>query len=960
MSPERWQQVCEVFNSALEVTVDDRAEWLAEVCRHDPGLLSQVNSLLRSHRRAEAALPDSLGSLAIPEDDEPAPDPEQIGPYRVQGPLGEGGMGRVYSAVRADREFEKQVAIKVMRADLFDAERVGRFRSERQILARLEHPNVARLLDGGTTEDQRPYLVMEYVEGRAIDRYCREENLSLDERLELFRKICGAVQVAHQNLIVHRDLKPANILVTDDGEPKLLDFGIAKLLEPESFPNVAVATAPGLSPMTLSHASPEQVRGESVTTASDIYSLGVLLYQLLTDRLPYSSFKAPKTPRGSDPLIGLGPFGGPDLHRVAVEICEKEPTRPSLILEPSLRWRRRLAGDLDAIVLKSLAKEPERRYASAEQLASDLDRYRQGLPIVARGQAWRYRIGKFLRRHRLLVAAAGLLVASTLAFIATLLIQRNEIERRQRGSEEVARLMVELFDNAAPDRALGERLTARDLVERGARTMAGRLDDEPEVRALLLSTLGRVYSQLGMLEEAEPLLEESLRLRIQALGPRDPAVAATLDQLAHRDYEAGDYGKAIGRFLEAEEILGDRPSPELALVLRGRARAELAEGDLDAAQGIFDRALAVARESVQPEDPIMAQILFSQARLKQRRGELESAREGFESALAIYRRAHGEKHPEVALTIQNLASVLAEKEQFERADRLFRHALALQREIHEPPHPRVATALDSLATSFYQQGRAQEAEEPAGEALALRTQLYGRRHSTVARSLNLLGLIANLGGHRIEAEAHFREALTIWRDLRGPEHPELIGASMNLGELLVETDRIEEGARYLEGALEISLANYGALHVDSATIATALGKTRKLQGDLAGAEALYRQALPALETALGGQHSRVATLHQNLGVLLSKVGRLDEAEDELRQALDIYRAIHGDGHPYVGITLKNLAVALRDAGHFGEAKATIREALETYGQVIPAEEREAHPWVVSARKVEASLAREEG
>ena len=461
MTPDRWQQVCEIFNGALEVPTDERPDFLAKACADDHEMQAEVTSLLASHHRAEPWFPDldATDSLSPGGEQQEA---KRIGPYRIVKRLGEGGMGTVYLAVRADREFEKQVAIKVMRADLVDAELVNRFRGERQILAQLEHPNVARLLDGGTTDDHRPYLVMEYVEGRPIDRYCDEQELGIDERLELFAKICGAVQVAHQNLIVHRDLKPANILVAADGEPKLLDFGIAKLLQPDGFPHSPIATLPGLNPMTLSHASPEQVRGQPVTTASDIYSLGVLLYQLLAGRLPYSMASRR------------------DLHRMAAEICDTEAARPSSTTGPIPRWRRRLVGDLDAIALKSLAKEPKHRYASAEQLASDLTRYRQGLPIIARSQAWRYLAGKFLRRHLLLVSAAALIAVLTLGFIATLLVQRSEIERKQRGSEEVARLMVELFDNADPDRALGERLTARDLVERG-RVALGELDDAAEV-----------------------------------------------------------------------------------------------------------------------------------------------------------------------------------------------------------------------------------------------------------------------------------------------------------------------------------------------------------------------------------------------------------------------------------------------------------------------------------------------
>ncbi len=933
---ERWEQVCGILNDALDLPPGDRADFIDTVCASDPELRDEVDSLLRSHQQAGSFVPDPIGVALPPAGCDP-PDPERIGPYRVESHLGEGGMGTVYLAVRADREFEKRVAVKILRADLADADLADRFRGERQILARLEHPNVARLLDGGTTDDARPYLVMEYVEGLPIDRYCEENHLGLDQRLELFTKICSAVQVAHQNLVVHRDLKPANILVAEDGEPKLLDFGIAKLLRPEGFPHAQVATLPGLSPMTLSHASPEQFRGEPVTTASDIYSLGVVLYQLLAGRLPYAA------------------SGGHDLHRLAAEICDLDPVRPSSVAARAPRWRRRLAGDLDAVVLKALAKEAPHRYASAEQLASDLGRYRQGLPVIARGQAWRYRAGKFLLRHRLAVAAASLVAVLTLGFIVTLLIQRREIERKQQGSEEVARMMVELFDNADPDRALGERLTARDLVDRGARSMKGRLEDEPEVRALLLSTLARVHRQLGMLDEMEPLLEETLQLRTRTLGPRHHSVAETLNQLGDRNYLAGNYARAIERYRESQAILGKRPGAPLALALRGLARAQQARGDLEAAAETFQRSLSVAREALGDNDPAVAKILQSRARLELQRGELEASRQSFESALAIYRRAYGEQHSEVAGTLQNIALVLTESELFEQADSLFVQALELQRQLYDRPHPSLATTLNGLATSLLQQGQIKEAEPLAREALNVRIQVYGAPHSKVARSINLLGLIRDTAGDRDEAEEHFRKAVDMWRLLRGPDHPELVGGLMNLGDLLIKTDRLESGAQHLEEALRVSLLTYGRDHVESATVATVLGKARKLQGDLEGAETLYRQALPVLEVALGGQHSRVATLHQNLGVLLQKADRLSEAEAELRQALAIYRAIHGDGHLYVAVTLKNLATVLRDAGRYAEAEPVVREALEIYARVIPPDQLDAHPWVVLARKVLASI-----
>ncbi len=949
MTPGRWELISKILNDALDRPIAQRTTFLTTACGTDHELRREVESLLASHEQAGSFVPGPFGGQRAQALEQMAHaelglfagtdrDPEQVGLYRVEGRIGEGGMGTVYRASRADRVFEKRVAIKILRSDLADDELIQRFRGERQILARLEHPNIARLLDGGTTDNGRPYLVMEYVEGRPIDRYCEEEGASLEERLGLFRKICAAVHVAHQNLVVHRDLKPANILVGEDGEPKLLDFGIAKLLRPESLGQTLVSTQPGMSPLTLSHASPEQIRGRPVTTASDVYSLGVVLFQLLAGRLPYDA---------SD---------GSDLHRIAGQICDLEPPRPSSVAAPEPRWRRRLPFDLEMIVLKALRKEAGHRYASVEQLANDLERYSKGLPVRAQGDALRYRAGKFLRRHHLWVAAATLIVVLVAGFIATLLVQRQKIVREQRSAQEVARLMVDLFESNDPDRALGERLTVRELLDRGARSMEVRLIDDPELRATLLGTLGQVYRNMGLLAEAEPFLKETLDLRREMLGPGHPLVADTLRQLADRDRLAGNYDTALQGYQQASEILGERASASLALTLQGQAATLQANGDLEAAAATFDRGLEVARQALGGEDPVLAQILVGRAGLEQQRGEFATAQQHFEAALEIYRQTHGERHSKVADTLQRIALVLADRHLFEQSDALFEQALALQRQLYDGHHPILASTLDSLATSLVDRGQLDRAEPLAREALDMRRLAYGPEHSRVARSINLLGLIRANQGRNEEAEALLRQAVEMWRQLHGPDHHEMTPSLGNLGELLVRTQRLEEGAQHLREAIRISHLVYGEGHIQAAMLSTTLGMVLKRQGDLVSAEQLYRQSLPVLEEAFGQRHARVATVRQNLGAVLLAAERLPEAEVEIRQALASFRAVYGNENRYVAVTLKNLARVLRDQGQAQEAETVIREALEIYAEIVP----DDHPGVVLARKVLASLLETQG
>ena len=456
LSVERKRRIFELLDETLDYPPEDWPAVLGRNCGDDPELRREVEALLETQGDA-----DVLAQPAFSVHADDAGVGRQIGPYQLVRLLDRGGMGSVYLAERED--FEQRVALKLIRRGL-DADEVlvRRFENERQILARLEHPHIARLLDGGATADRLPYFVMEYVEGEPIDRYCRTRGLSIAERLALFRRVCSTVQFAHQNLVIHRDLKPGNILITADGHPRLLDFGIAKLLD-DSLAASAVETELGQGPMTLRYASPEQIRLEPVTTASDVYSLGVLLYELLT---------------------GLDPYGvaGGRSDEIARAVCEREPDKPSTAVrrravEPeaaeSRRLRRRLAGDLDSIVLKAMRKEPDQRYASAEQLSEDIRRHLAGLPVDAQTGTFTYRASKFVRRHKLAMAvtAAFLLLSSTFGVLSTVLWQQAVHEREK--AETVSLFLKDIFRVADPDLASRETRTALGLLERTKQIFGG-------------------------------------------------------------------------------------------------------------------------------------------------------------------------------------------------------------------------------------------------------------------------------------------------------------------------------------------------------------------------------------------------------------------------------------------------------------------------------------------------------
>src|SRR5690349_5379644 len=512
MTPEQWLQIREAFHAVVDLPSDQRSGYLDRVCA-EPSLRQEVESLLSNHENAGDLLETPVRLESHPDHD--AADPwigKNIGPYQTISKIGEGGMGAVYRAVRVDDHYLKQVAIKLVRTGLGTGHYLRRFKNERQIMASLDHPNIARLLDGGATQEGLPYLVMEYIEGEEIDRFCDSHRLDTLQRLKIFRQVCSAVQYAHQNLVVHRDLKPGNILVMADGTPKLLDFGIAKLLDPELFFQTLDPVGTVLRAMTPEYASPEQVRGEPITTASDVYSLGVILYRLLTGHPPYQLDTR-------DPLT------------MARGISEIEPEKPSTVIdrvaevrgsdgesrrvtpeqisdarnERTAILRRRLTGDLDNIVLKALRKEPARRYASAEQLSEDIRRHLQGLPVTATPDSLPYRAGKFVRRHKAGAAATVLVALAVIGGVATTLREarialreRARAERRFNDVRKLANSFLFEFDDAI--RNLPGSTPARSLVVKRALQYLDGLAAEARGDRSLQLEIATAYLKVGAVQ----------------------------------------------------------------------------------------------------------------------------------------------------------------------------------------------------------------------------------------------------------------------------------------------------------------------------------------------------------------------------------------------------------------------------------------------------------------------------
>ena len=724
-STERWNRIETLFAEALEHRPEERAAFLTSNCA-EPDVRAELERLLRAHTQSDNFLdaldPKRVAALVA----SVGPTLEagvRVGPYEVVREIGRGGMGVVFLAERVDGQFEQRVALKLVKRGLDSEAVLDRFLRERQILARLQHANVARLLDGGITADGQPYFAMEYVEGSPITAYCNSRNLDIDARLRLFEFACEAVSYAHQNLVVHRDLKPSNILVTSDGTVKLLDFGVATVLDDEHPAQVA-----GGRLLTPAYAAPEQTRGEPVTTAADVYALGVVLRELLTGRRP------PESPSENADGDAEGNVNGDEDGSV------------------NLHTRSGLPGDVDAIVSKALAAEPDARYASADALVADIRRYRTGFPVSVLPNTFRYRTRTFVRRHRIGVFAAILVITSLVGGLGMALWQarraeagRDLAEREASRAEHVAAFLTNLFYLADPNYALGETITMPAALDSAARWVDRDTSNLPEARASIALKLSEISSAIGLYDEARRLADTALAIHIRYYGEDSPIVAGTQTFMA-------ETMRGQGRLADAE--------PMLRRALATRIRASGSD-NLDVAYTQNMLALALRDQ-----------------------GQFDEADSLLRVALEISRR-HALEYPiGVHRSLNNLAHVSRARGRFDDAEALHREVLALRQVYWGAEHPEVANTLVNLGITLGDQERYAEAESLLQDGLAMRRRLQGENHPEVGIDLAGLAAVQLKSGNRIAAAATYREALRLQQRTLGADHPTTIetGRRISMGE----------------------------------------------------------------------------------------------------------------------------------------------------------------------------------
>ena len=844
LDSERWEQIESILDQILDLADDATAQSVLEdLCGSDTRLRGEVEALLAGCRAdddllegaASEAAPGLLSELgeALVEQPE-ALTGRRLGAYRLLEVLGQGGMGVVYLAERADEQYEHRVAIKLMPRGMETAEMERRLLLERQILANLQHPNIAHLLDGQVTEEGYPYLVMEYIEGRSIDVYCREEGLSLERRLRLFRDVCAAVQYAHQNMVVHRDLKPSNIMVTASGQVKLLDFGIAKLTDPSVDAPASDGTV--YQPLTPTYASPEQISNSPVTAASDVYSLGVVLYQMLTGKTPYR-------------LEGMSP------SEVEAVVAVRQSIAPSQTVESTedtgikldlKKLRHQLAGDLDTIVLKCLRKTPERRYGSAAELSADLERYLGGQPVRARPNTLAYRSQRFIRRHKLGTAAGAVIVLLLVTGVVGIAWQgmvaareRDRARLEARKAERVADFLGGLFKAANPTSEGAGQVTVRELLDLGEERIHRELADEPEVQLEMLSLIADSYGALGQVDRALEMTQAVIEERGMVMPEDELGMARALTSLGGLYNSKGDYDRAVPLLKQALTLFEENGAGQSA----------------DA--GMAWRYLGAVQSSM---------------------GQEELAEESHRQALEIWRQT-GRVDFEAG-EISNLSGISEALGRGEEALELKQEVLALLTEYYGPEHPVVATVRNNIAVTLHGKGDFAAAEALYREALAINERVLGADSDGVADNLTNLGRLLMDQGRYQEADPFVRRAAAIRLQLNEPTHFNRIAAEINLASLQAELGELDQAIAGYRSALERFESLLGPTHNATARVQSLLGLALAKRGDGRESESLLRQALET-QTSNKAPEAHIDATRQGLESLLGDQGRATEVEPEV-------------------------------------------------------------------------------
>ncbi|MFZ1519560.1 MAG: serine/threonine-protein kinase [Ignavibacteriaceae bacterium] len=773
MNRERINKIKELFDKVSELAVKERDTFLDSVCGNDVELKGEILSLLSSLEKTKDFLEEPL--TISEQDKNNFVDPyigKQIGNYIIDGEAGVGGMGIVYSGKRNDKEFEQKVAIKILKHGITSEYLLKRFQIERQTLANLQHQNIARLLDGGRTVDGLPYLVMEFIDGIPITEYCDNNKLLIISRLKLFREVCNAVQYAHQNLIVHRDLKPGNILVTNDGILKLLDFGIAKLIDEELVDNNEGLTRTGVWHLTPEYASPEQIKGEKITTTSDIYSLGVLLYQILTGYQPYKISNS--SPAAISKIITEEKITKPS-ERI---IQSSEFSASDKIINQE-KLSAHLKGDLDNIILKAMHKDPLRRYVSVEQFSEDIRRYLIGLPVIAQKDTAGYRLNKFIKRHKVgFIASIGFavfLIASLLVIIwqaNIAAVERDKAKLEAQKVETVNSFLLEMLSSADPTE-VGRDVKVYDILKKASQDVGRDFASHPEIEASVRKTIGVTLTNLGEFDEAKPHLVKSLELNNKVYGRESYQSAESMHELAL-------YYHWIG--------------------------------DLNIADSLYTKSINIFRKNSDYPPRSLAGAINDLGILKEEQAKYQESLNLLKEALSIFQKNFGETDRDVASTLNNLALTLESLNDIDGAEKYYKKSLEVYLKLYSPDRPEISTIYNNLAYIYIDKDSLSKAEEYFKKSLELKINSFGKNHSLVGLGFMNLGALEYTMNKFESSESNLLMAAENFKISLNENHVWVGLTNFWYGKILIEKSKFTDAEKYIRSAISIYKKNYPKDH----------------------------------------------------------------------------------------------------------------------------------------------------
>ncbi|HXX46230.1 MAG TPA: serine/threonine-protein kinase [Candidatus Acidoferrales bacterium] len=816
---------------------------------------------------------------------------KSIGPYQLVKKLGEGGMGQVWLADQS-APLQRRVALKLIRAGMYDESLLRRFQAERQSLAIMDHPCIAKVFDAGTTSDGQPYFVMEYVPGQPITHYCDQKKLNIRDRLELFIQACDGVQHAHQKAIIHRDLKPANILVVEiDGKPmpRIIDFGLAKALGPSGAGDTFATRIDGFVG-TPGFMSPEQADPNvvDVDTRTDVYSLGMILYVLLTGTLPFDTERWRTKPfdavlkelREEDspkPSARLATQGA-----AATTIAENRGTQPRHLLK-------QLRADLDWITMKAIEKDRTRRYGTPSELAEDIRRYLANEPVVASPVSPAYRLRKYVRRHRVAVAVAATLALLLTAFAGVQAAELRRITRERDRANRITDFMSDMFKVSDPSEARGNTVTAREILDKASQNIDTGMARDPELQAEMMNLMAEVYESLGLYSRSKPLFARAADIRLHHLGPKNP------DTLDSQTRLAWDMAQS-GQITDAEKSLRN--------------------------------SLDIEHRQLGPGNPETTSTTYYLGWTLELEGHYQEAETFLRETLDIRRRTLGAEHPDTLVAMNLLAFDIQGEGRYAEAEKLFRETLEVRRRVLGSDHPRTLSTMGNLATTLMYEGKYAEAERLERETLAARRRIIGPEHPQTLAAMNLLALVLRNEGKYTEAESLQRETLDISRRVLGPEHPNTVTDIGNLAATLQLMGRSSEAEKLDRETVAIDRRVLGPDNPDTMGYTYNLAIVLEYRHQYAEAEKMYREVLDSRRRVLGPEHPQTLESMASVASVLLNEGRYAEAEKLTRETVEIQRRVVGPENPDTANSTYQLARAEARLGKLDDALSLMREAVD--------------------------------